>query len=307
MVSHGLARWVRVLGLAAVVATLAALSSSQGEQPEPQVQTITSSARLSSRAFFSGPGVFVAWPEFSPPAAQFAADLKAARVVWLAVRLHDGLTPVSELLKSGWIEPFRAAGIKVGGWGVLREAPEREANLASALLRKYALTFYLANAEAEYKIDAGGVRRRAYVFVRTFRALRPSLAAGLSTYGAASGDNIFGHTSDPNASVMDFASWYNAGFDLFPQAYENEDETYAPEQVARHSVNAGWPLTRVHPTIGIYEGARGDRSVADYLPALERAGMSGHNVYLGEHLTPEDLGMLQLRGDLDTYFGVIPP
>src|SRR5687768_2471292 len=85
-------------------------------------------------------GVFV-WHANAFPAGAYAERMRAGGFAWVAVQIHDGLTPMAENegeLARGWADPWRAAGFRVGCWGVQRLDPEGEARVANELLRRYA-------------------------------------------------------------------------------------------------------------------------------------------------------------------------
>src|SRR3990172_4193971 len=74
---------------------------------------------------------------------------------WIAVQTHDGTNRVTKGPRGAdyheWLQPFRDAGIRVGGWGVLRTDPVNDARLAVYRQRELSLAFYIADAELEYK------------------------------------------------------------------------------------------------------------------------------------------------------------
>jgi hypothetical protein len=63
---------------------------------------------------------------------------------------------------------------------------------------------------------------------------------GLSTLGAASGDNVF---------PINYKAFLDAGYDIYPQAYYGWALEYEPAHVIDHAKRAGIPLDRLHLTI----------------------------------------------------------
>ena len=225
-------------------------------------------------------GAFV-WHETDVDPGILGPALRDNGFGWVAVYLHDGLT--EDPVEADWVRRFRlASGLPVGGWGVLRAEPRREAELADALVRRYGLDFYIANAEAEYGYTgpAGpdGVRyRRSQRFVAAFRGLQPSLAAGLSSYCRA------------DMHDLDWGAWRAAGFVFLPQAYVNDLGPAATPAVCARAAQAFFPVEAVHPTIGMHPGQSSSLGAATYASLLDRAGTTGFSVYLAEtRMTPEE-------------------
>lgn len=218
---------------------------------------------------------------------------------WVSIQIHNGLgiEEVTEnALDAGWAQQVKGQGIHVGGWGVLQDHPEREANYADQLLYKWHLESYVADAEGPHKGDwPHGDAHRSDTFVRHFRKLRPRLPAALSTFGAASSPWVLGSTTDDDAGPMHFRCWHQAGFHFLPQAYLPEGSVYEPSTCIDHARRAGWELHRVHLTVGIYNGYQ----AASYVDKLKSAitvssgGLSrGFSVFPGENATDTDLEML---------------
>jgi hypothetical protein len=219
-------------------------------------------------------GAFV-WHETDLEPTLLGRVLRESGFGWAAVRLHDGLE--EDPVEADWVYRFRlASGLPVGGWGVLRTDPEREAALASELVDRYGLDFYIANPEVEYEFSgAGGPSAersgRSTRFVSAFRSLRPApFPAGLSSY------------CRPDRHDIDWASWRHAGFVFLPEAYVND----VGADVAPASCVAGargvFPRTDIHPTIGMHVGAEGVLDVATYVDLLAQARTVGFSVYLAE-------------------------
>ncbi|MFO7573127.1 MAG: hypothetical protein R6W48_11105 [Gaiellaceae bacterium] len=227
---------------------------------------------------WSSAGAFV-WHEEDVSPEALGAELRSAGFGWLALRVHDGL--VEDPIVADWVARFRrASGLPVGGWGVLREDPVREAALADALIARHGLDFYVANAELEYGYtasDGQSPRRfeRSRSFVSAFRRLRPALPAGLSSY------------CRPDRHDLDWGAWADSGFVFLPQAYVND---FGPGASPVACARAARPVfgDSVHPTIGSYDGALGAPSPERYARLLGQAGTVGFSVYLAETGMTED-------------------
>jgi hypothetical protein len=242
-------------------------------QPAPDPTPIDVGAELWQTA-----GAFV-WHETAVDPEQLGRELRDNGFGWVALQLHDGTT--ANTLEADWIRRFRdASGLPVGGWGVLRTEPEAEAKLASSLLERYSLGFYIADAEAEYKYSGddgtSGIRyARSEEFADAFRSLRPDLPAAVSSYCRADREDI------------DWRAWASAGFDFMPQAYVNDLGDYATPAACANGAASFFPAGAVHPTIGMYPGHVDATSATTYANLLEAAQTVGFSVYLAEtHMDP---------------------
>jgi hypothetical protein len=231
-------------------------------------------------------GAFV-WHESDVSPEVLGHELRDNGFGWVAVFLHDGLT--ADPVEDDWIARFRrASGLFVGGWGTLRTQPVEEAALASSLVTRYRLDFYIADAEAEYGYSGTGAPdqerfRRSQKFVAAFRQLEPSLLAGLSSY------------CRPDQHDIEWHAWSSAGFVFLPQAYVNDFGPAAAPQTCVRAARAFFPVISVHPTIGMYPGISGSLQAGTYARYLERAGTVGFSVYLAEtRMTSEEWGALGL-------------
>ena len=127
-------------------------------------------------------GAFV-WHESDVSPEVLGQELRHNGFGWVAVFLHDGLT--ADPVEDDWVARLRrASGLLVGGWGALRTQPVEEAALASSLVTRYGLDFYIADAEAEYGYSGTGAPdkerfRRSQKFVASFRELQPLLPCRL--------------------------------------------------------------------------------------------------------------------------------
>ena len=234
-------------------------------------------------AVFNGPGVFIDDPaNFSDAQAKAAHD---AGFTWIAAQgynVDDKGNPVRrEHFTAGWVQHMHDLGFKVGAWNVLGAQPQADAKAASDLINETHLDMFIADAEAAHKGDAGGDASRSKVFLDAFRATQPHIALGLSTYGAASGNNLLGSTHDPHAGPMDFQSWADAGAVFMPQVYPKDfGDVYSLDNVVAHSDRAGWDRSELKPTLGFYRG-----ETPEFYANLKAAGTQGFSVYLGENIT----------------------
>jgi hypothetical protein len=215
--------------------------------------------------------------------AAFAERLKRNNFAWVAVQAHWASSPVNaEYFAEGWLEPLRKAGLEVCAWGPLGENPEQDAAAAMEVVDEWKFDCYIANAEAAYKSDSGGDPARSGRFVS---ALKLDVPLALSTYGAA-------YKPWNLAAVFDYVPWQNAGYHLLPQAYWNVCECYEPLWVIEHSLEAGWPIERVHPTVGIFDDGQRILTGADYAPLLAQDGATGFSAYLAEEMSEADYAAL---------------
>jgi hypothetical protein len=222
---------------------------------------------------WAGAGAFV-WHETDVGPEILGSQLRASGFTWVAVLLHDGL--VVDPVEGDWVRRFRAAsGLPVGGWGVLRTHPEEEADLGHRLIDEYALDFYIANPEAEYKLSGDDGQNsarfeRSRRFVERFRAHAPDMSAGISSYCRA------------DRADIDWRAWSEAGFAFLPQAYLNDLGSAASPTACAQGAAGFFPRGSVHPTIGMYRGTRGEPSPERYAALLDEAGTVGFSVYLAE-------------------------
>jgi hypothetical protein len=219
-------------------------------------------------------GAFV-WHETDVEPTLLGRVMRESGFGWVAVRLHDGT--VEDPVEADWVYRFRlASGLPVGGWGVLRTEPEREATLASALVERYGLDFYIANPEVEYEfsgMDGPSHERsgRSSRFVGTFRSLRPApFPLGLSTY------------CRPDRHDLDWTAWRQGQVAFLPEAYVNDVGLDVAPASCVAAARGVFPRTDVHPTIGMHVGSRGTVDVATYVDLLARAGTVGFSIYLAE-------------------------
>jgi hypothetical protein len=110
----------------------------------------------------------------------------------------------------------------------------------------------------------------------------------LSTLGSPSDPNLFDFE-------MDFQSFLNTGGGVLPQSYSNETRDYDAANCAIYWQRLGVPPEMLNYTIGLYSGALGRLSGADYLPLLQEAGVV-HNfsIFLGETATSSDINDLDV-------------
>lgn len=209
-------------------------------------------------------------------------QMRAAGFGWVAVFLGDG--PSLAAPDAGWIYRFQlASGLPVGGWSVLRDDPAGEATAAASLVSASGLSFYIADAEAEYAYtDVNGQSgdsvqyERSQAFVSTFRALEPTLPAGLSSY------------CRPDQHDLDWATWAKAGFVFLPQAYTNDFGGAATPTSCVDGAAGFFPRADVHPTIGSYFGSLGAVPPSTSIADLHAAGTKGFSIFPAEVNTTAD-------------------
>lgn len=253
----------------------------QPPTPEPQPPAPPAPLPPPSQPFtWQAAGAFV-WHETDVSPEALGSELREAGFGWVALLLHDGLT--EDPVEGDWVRRFReASGLPVGGWGVLREEPAREAALADALLGRHGLDFYVANAEAEYGYTAADGRSperfgRSAAFAGAFRSMRPEFPAGLSSY------------CRPDLHDLDWGAWSARSFVFLPQAYVNDFGSRVAPAACALGAGAHFRTVSVHPTVGMHPGVRSSLGVSRYAHLLERAGTVGFSVYLAEtRMTRDD-------------------
>jgi hypothetical protein len=190
---------------------------------------------------------------------------------WIAVQIADGETATPS--SSDWVARFRAAsGIPVGGWSVLRDHPAAEAQLAASLLTQDHLDFYIADAELEYGYTNGAERSLAHqhrsgLFISAFRALEPRIPAALTSY------------CRPDEHDLDWAAWAAAGFEFLPQAYVDQFGADGMPAACTTAARQVFPLSSIHPVLGVFPGASPTPTPAEYAAQLARAGTSGFSLF----------------------------
>jgi hypothetical protein len=251
-------------------------TAAEPEPPTTHAEPGTPSAEMP----WAGAGAFI-WHETDVAPEALGLQLRANGFSWVALRTHDGLD--IDPIEGDWVRRFRAAsGLSVGGWGVLRTEPEREAELAHGLLDEYGLDFYIANAEAEYKFsnDDGQSNERfgrSQRFVERFRALEPETPAAVSSYCRA------------DRADIDWKVWRGSGFVFLPQAYVNDLGSAISPAACIKGAAAFFPPDVVHPTIGVYSSQGEATTPEGYAALLHDAGTVGFSVYLAEtHMYPSD-------------------
>jgi len=287
----------RILCIAAAGA--AALAAAGGAPAAPASDaarwTVTPS---SQRELWQGAGALVASADAFPPSR--AALLRASGFRWVALWLHHGRARArtnDAALAAGWVDAFRASGLKVCGWGWADAQPRRDAALVAELVARHELDCWIVDAENPYMAGAyGGRVERSALFVREFRARFPHLPAAVTTYGAAIA---------PWVLPFDYAPWRDHNFALLPQAYLSVAGYLGPQYVVDHAVRAGYPASRVHPMLGIgWRQQRRAHRAGDYVWRLRAAGTRGFSVFLGERATDADF---ELLGDAIRRHGLARP
>lgn len=257
--------------------------------------------RLPANMLFEKTGVFVnAAGAF--PADRYLALLKRAKVAWIALQIDNGGKVRSDntaALDKGWREDWRAGGFKVGFWGAPRGVTrhdevaaiaastalvQADAALAVKLTAQYHGDFYIADCEDSYqsynpKDPAPALNR---VYVEAFGAAAKTAGLGQMPRALSSEGRI----------ALDMKPWLAAGWDALPQAYWNAYAVYQPSKCVDFYVKeAGWPIERIHPTIGTFtsEGEKRVVSLEQYDADLRTRPTKGFSFYLPEsYLGPKN-------------------
>lgn len=247
-----------------------------------QAASPTAADVAANATIFDHAGVFIDNVGDFPGPTGLAAELEKDHFTWVAFHVHNGIWD-SYTIPQDWIDTMRAHGLKVGLWGWEDANPWLAAQLAVFQVRLTGADFYIADAEYDYEFSPHtGNWYHSRIFADTFRQYEPTLPAAMTTFGAA---------TPPWVLPIDFKAWRNAGFDLLPQAYYNQfPKVDSPLATVQHAERAGWPITQVHPVIGVYHRY----PAANYIPLLQRAGTTGYSVYLGDQATYADYDALSV-------------
>jgi hypothetical protein len=228
---------------------------------------------------FGGAGLWV-WRAGDSDPEELAKLLARNEFQYLVVKAHDGTTPFRPNAPhlAAYAAAARRHGLAFGLWGYLTAVDAAgEASFAAELVRRHSVSFYLADAEAEYERATDRVSR---AFVSAFRRELPELPAGLSSFG-----RIDLHPG------LDWRAWRSKEFDFHPQAYECESRLLTPAQCAA-AARGVWPLTMIHPTLGAFEGARGRPSPRRLAQSLDEVETRGFSIWRSGTATPEDVRAL---------------
>lgn len=277
------------MAIALTIAMLGSLAAAPGKDTQ----------RNRANALFDKTGMFVNAAD-AFPAGHFAARMKMAKVAWVALQIDNGgkvREDNARAVEKGWADQWRAAGFKVGFWGSPRGVGEHgkqssvdsatplvqaDAELAVKLCAKYRADFYLADAEDSYQSynpkDPTPALNRVYV--AAFK--RAAAAAGLAEMARA--------LSSEGRIALDMKPWIEEGWDAMPQAYWNAYAVYQPSKCVDFYIETGWPIGRIHPTIGTFtsEGEKRTVTLAEYDKDLRTRPTTGFSFFLPESFLHDD-------------------
>jgi hypothetical protein len=253
-------------------------------------------------SLFAAPGVMVENASAWPPEVRGPAFARNGGK-WVAVQVHRGTNlnedTVSELTHTAWAAQARGLGLALVAWGWNEGRPEDEVALIADLHSRFRFDGYIANAEAPYKADAGGDPSLSERFVAAFKAKLGDLPLALSSFGAASAPNVFGHVPQREGDVFHYGPWHGSGAFLLAQGYLNMTPVLDPVECTDHAKRAGWPLDRLGITVGLGDWSDAQRPVsgAEYAERLRQAvarGLSPNawSIYLGERSTDAEVDAL---------------
>ena len=157
-----------------------------------------------------------------------------------------------------------------------------DAQLAVRLAAKYHADLYLADLEDPFQSynanDPTPALNRVYVEAYE----RAAKAAGIEKMARA--------LSSEGRIALDMKPWIDQGWDAMPQAYWNAYAVYQPSKCVDFYMETGWPIGRIHPTIGTFtgEGEKRTVSLAEYDSDLRSRKTSGFSFYLPESYLHED-------------------
>jgi hypothetical protein len=259
----------------------AAIARAQGHAPGPVggVKPVDKT-RNPGNVVFNGPGMFVANASAYPPSL-YAAKLKAAGVTWVTLQVNNP-GPVGDNLTSlqnGWADQWRAAGFKVGFWGVSYGNADTDARTAAQLTAQYKGDFYIADNEGPFQAGEGDRARNAQ-FVNAFQDEANKLGIGKIPRALSSMGRV----------ALDMKPWIDDGWDAMPQAYWNDHNVYQPSACVKFYEDSGWPKDRIHPTIATYTptGDASPKQIKDYVDDLKAGGTTGISYYLPESYLDDD-------------------
>lgn len=230
-----------------------------------------------------------------------AADLGAK---WLAPRVVGWATIDSktEPYMDEFVDACHRHGIRVGGWGyhvgldrLNRLIAEKEADAAALAVHRWGLSFYVLNAEIEYKVGRPYLTWRSRTrkqlsnamlkFWQRFRLLQPELCAGLTSYRYPRVHPEFVWDAALDPRYCDFSQ---------PQVYAIGDirEQGAAIQLGecfkQYDELAGDMLPMV-PLEAFYTQGNWRQSAAQSVAFAQKArelGLVGYGAYTFEHATP---------------------
>lgn len=248
--------------------------------------------RNPANRIFDRTGVFVNDATAFPLDA-YESRLKTARIAWIAIQIDHGgkvRQDVADAIQKGWMSRWKAAGFEVGFWGCPRgvgphtragveQAIPRvkaDAALAVSLCKTYHADLYIADLEDAFQGYHQGdpTPELNRVYVSAFKAA--AAAAGINDFPRA--------LSSEGRIALDMRPWIDEGWDAMPQAYWCAYAVYQPSKCVDFYVEAGWPIGRIHPTIGTFtsEGEKRPVSLAQYDKDLRTRPTTGFSFYLPE-------------------------
>lgn len=207
--------------------------------------------------------------------AELGQEMRSAGFGWLGLDLAH--------YDAGWVDRFRtASGLPVGGWSVLGDDANADAQTAVEAVKQDGLAFYIADAEAPYGYTQGDAHSsaafaRSKQFVTSFRAAEPSLPAAVSSF------------CRPDQHDIDWSAWANAGFEFLPQAYVNDFGARAAPGACVSAAAQWFPRAHVHPTVASYQGVLRIVPPEEWIALLRAAHTTGFSIYPAEAgMSPQD-------------------
>ena len=255
-------------------------------------------ARNPANKIFDRTGMFVNDPN-AFPSDVYKGRMATGHVAWIAIQIDNGgkvREDVVDAIKKGWMSRWKAAGFTVGFWGcprgvgehseagVKKATPEVQADAALAvrLCKTYHAAFYLADLEDSFQSYKPSDPTPALngVYVEAFKAA--AKAAGISDMPRA--------LSSEGRIALDMKPWIDEGWDAMPQAYWCAYAVYQPSKCVDFYVGTGWPIGRIHPTIGTFtsEGEKREVSLAQYDQDLRTRPTRGFSFFEPESFLKAD-------------------
>lgn len=260
----------------------------------------TDPTRNPGNVIFDDTGVLVNSAD-ALPLDHYGEWFKQAGIKWIALQIDNGggkRADNASAIERGWADAWRKAGFKVGFWGCPRGVGKHgeqsavdaaipivqaDAGLAANLTAKLHGEFYIADCEDSFQSynpkDPTPALNRVYVEAFTKAATAARIA------------NIPRALSSEGRVGLDMQPWIQGGWDAMPQAYWNAYAVYQPSLCVDFYVHdGGWPIGRIHPTIGTFTGEGENRKVTleQYGADLNTRNTTGFSFYLPESYLKSD-------------------
>jgi hypothetical protein len=183
-------------------------------------------------------------------------------MAWVAVKIADGLSVWHSHITPADVAAIQAAGIRTVGWVYTYGDAVGEAATHAQAALDYGVTGLIVDAEAELR-DSGNAASYAAELKGLIDDGFPLGAALLPVPQYHAG--------------LDYDDWYDAGYDLHFQVYENELGSRWPVDVLFDIYAArNWDPARIYPLYGAYAGATFTPDEAKYRHFFDQCATRGY-------------------------------